>query len=237
MILDGVFYCFIPFLITLGFSNLTLFKLIQKKKRNKSTTNTDSKTTINTINRNQITSPQKMENKNKSVGIKPTKSKQRKANRSKKTKTSNLHTVVFKNFKIELIDENPISLQNSNSIQREGCAKISQTDQDRRMSIKNENLVKLKTPLVNPNRTSGFKTTIMLMTLPISYLISTFPVFVIISMQFINNVIRDEAENDYETEFAISKCIMYLNNSFNILFFMLCGESVRNDLKKYFSRK
>ena len=237
MILDGVFYCFIPFLITLAFSNLTLIKLIKNKKQNKSSTNTDSKTTNNTINRNQILPPKNMENNKNKVKINDPDSRVLKAKikRSKKTKTSNINTVVFKNLKIEFFNGNPISLQNSTIIQRE--AKISQTDQEQTMSIKNENLVKFKTPLVLGKRTSGFKTTIMLMTLPISYLISTFPVIVIISMQFVNNVIRDEVENDYETEFAFSKCIMYLNNSFNILFFMLFGESVRNDLKKYFSRK
>jgi hypothetical protein len=227
MILDAVFYSFIPFLITLAFSNLTLIKLIKMSTIGKLAVNNDSRFTNNTANRNQIMSLEKKKNSKIAFIFSEKKNK----------KAKNSNTVVYKNSKIEFADGNPNSLQNSNSIQRTECNKNSQTEHDQIYSIRNEKLIKLISPLIKKKKTSGFKTTLMLMTLPISYLISTFPVFIIILLQFINNVIRDQAENDYETEFSISKLCMYLNNSFNILCFMLFGESVRNDIRKSLSRK
>jgi len=189
--------------------------------------NNDSRCTNNTANRNHIVSLEKKKN-SKTVFVFPEK-------KSKKAKNSG--TVVYRNSKIEFADGNPNSLQNSNSIQRTEGNKNSQTEHDQINSIRNEKFIRLISPLIQKKKTSGFKTTLMLLTLPISYLISTFPVFIIILLQFINNVIRDQTENDYETEFSISKLCMYLNNSFNILCFMLFGESVRNDIKKSFYRK
>ena len=43
-----------------------------------------------------------------------------------------------------------------------------------------------------------------------------------------------KVEKDFETEFVFSKTLMHINNSFNILFLMLFGKSLRKDLKKIF---
>ena len=77
-------------------------------------------------------------------------------------------------------------------------------------------------------RISRLKLALGLMMLPVSYLVSTLPVFVIISLQLVAPYIRHDLH--FEDEFAVANMIMYANNSFNILFFILLGKRLRNEL-------
>ena len=99
---------------------------------------------------------------------------------------------------------------------------------------------------LNAKQSSKFKMTMMLMAFPISYVFTTAPVFVFITLQLHDSFLKQESASNYETEFAFSKTIMYLNNSLNVLFFILFGKSLRKDFLnvfrfekffKYFSHK
>lgn len=82
---------------------------------------------------------------------------------------------------------------------------------------------------------SNLKITAMLMALPISYLITTFPIFLIILKGFKHvlfnnkeNVFKNDTINN-DIEFSITKAIMYINNSINILIYVFLGKTLRND--------
>ena len=90
---------------------------------------------------------------------------------------------------------------------------------------------------INTKQSSKLKMTVMLLTLPISYLLTTFPIFVIILFQLNFNYFRKKNSYNYETEFAISRMLMYINNSINILFFILFGKSLRKDFLKIFTSR
>ena len=89
-----------------------------------------------------------------------------------------------------------------------------------------------RTPLLQ-KKTSNLNKTVMLLSLPLSYIISTFPTFVLIAISYIRDFRRDkiELENRFDKEYAVSKAAMYSYNSFNIAFFILFGKSFRKDLK------
>ena len=87
----------------------------------------------------------------------------------------------------------------------------------------------------NKTRVSRLKLTLSLMTFPISYLISTLPVFLIILLQLFAPYVKRSL--DFEEEFAVASTLMYANNSFNILFFILFGKRMRKDLFDLFRLK
>ena len=67
------------------------------------------------------------------------------------------------------------------------------------------------------HKASTFKTTIMLMILPSSYFLTTFPIFLIIFCKlFIKNNFKHFI--DLENIFQISKLLMFMNNSLNTFF-------------------
>jgi hypothetical protein len=86
----------------------------------------------------------------------------------------------------------------------------------------------------NANKTSRMRLTLMLMTFPITYLITTFPLFVIITCQLIGHYFVGNFKVNFENEFAIFRTLMFSNNSFNILFFILFGKSLRKDMLSLF---
>ena len=76
---------------------------------------------------------------------------------------------------------------------------------------------------IKSNSTSNLKLTIMLMTLPICYVITNFPIFIILILQFNN-----KTSNDYKLDLVIAKVFMYTNNSINILFYLFLGKNFQN---------
>ncbi len=79
-------------------------------------------------------------------------------------------------------------------------------------------------------KASKLKLTFMLMMFSVSYLITTLPVFVIIIMRAFMIYVKKNDEIDFDTEFAIAKTLMFTNNSFNILFLILFGKTLRRDM-------
>jgi hypothetical protein len=77
------------------------------------------------------------------------------------------------------------------------------------------------------NSSSNIKLTVMLMSLPISYLITALPIFIIVLLQFF--LIGNRTFNENESELAIAKMLMYINSSINILFYIFLGKSLRKD--------
>ena len=82
--------------------------------------------------------------------------------------------------------------------------------------------------ILNINQSSNLKLSIMILALPINYLITNLPVFIIIILQFFpldyNN------SNMLKTEMTIAKTVMYVNNSINIFLYVLMGKSLRKDI-------
>ena len=89
----------------------------------------------------------------------------------------------------------------------------------------------------NKKKASKVKLTFMLMMFSLSYLITTLPVFIIIIIKaftlYVNSGNENVEENldySFESEFAIAKTLMFANNSFNILFLILFGQTLRRDM-------
>lgn len=85
---------------------------------------------------------------------------------------------------------------------------------------------------------SNFKLTLMLMALPISYLVTTFPIFLIVIHGCILHLRNKDNNNwsgfinhtdDFQLAYALAKIAMYINNSINILFYILLGKNLRKD--------
>lgn len=77
---------------------------------------------------------------------------------------------------------------------------------------------------------SSIKQTLILMTLPISYVITNFSIFIILILQFYP--FNDHSTNEYELELVIAKVLMYINNSVNIFYYVFLGNSFRQVFKE-----
>ena len=170
-LIDSVFYCFIPFLITFLFSILSLIRLSFPSSKNNETEmvliNSRNKSSSSTLNKSVSVTTMSDRVNNKRV-------------RSDSTRTANM--------------------------------------------------AQLEMYKVNNKISSNLKLSVMLLVLPISYLITTFPIFIIIILQLkINQFKKPIESNNYETELAIAKMFMYVNNSINILFYIFFGKSLRRD--------
>ncbi|CAF1025997.1 unnamed protein product [Brachionus calyciflorus] len=181
--IDSLFYCLIPFLVTILFSSLTVFKLIQ------------SKTMMNRSNETEIL-------RQNSLRCRAMFRKRDSAKRSivnYDIKRKSLHSTVSSNFDVKY---SPFRI----------------------------NLTKSYSPKTT-NHSSNLKITIMLMALPICYLITTFPIFVIIIYSwFISHfsLVKDDVY-DLDRAYAITKIFMYVHNSINILIYIFFGKSFRKD--------
>ena len=118
--------------------------------------------------------------------------------------------------------------------------KILKKDSNGIQQQQNKNLktilddVNLKLTSTNTNKTSRVRLTLMIMTFPITYLITTLPLFIIITFQLISHYLVTNLNAHFEVEFAIFKTLMFFNNSFNIVFFILFGKSLRKDMVNLF---
>lgn len=199
--IDSLFYCLIPFIITIMFSGLTLIRLINNSSTSTSAVFKSSKSVSSTSN-------------NRNVSLRIHKETQRISIRSKREK-----------FKSNQVTVETDSL---------GSSELPNTDSIR-TKFKKQRIEIQKSS--SRSKSSNLKTTVMLMALPISYLITTFPIFIISIHGWIlsnfrtnkrGNMFRDE-EYDYATFYSIAKMLMYINNSINILFYIVFGKSLRND--------
>ena len=72
------------------------------------------------------------------------------------------------------------------------------------------------------------------MALPISYLVTTFPIFLMalhgcLLMQDLTNPNVYKNQDDFHLVYTLAKFFMYLNNSIHILFYILFGKNLRKD--------
>ena len=120
------------------------------------------------------------------------------------------------------------SISQSNPTSLEISQNISQLNVEL-ISLSKSSLLKFSENLkLNTNQSSNLKMSIMILVLPINYLITNLPVFIIIILQFFpldyNN------SNMLKTEMTIAKTFMYANNSLNIFLYILMGKSLRKDI-------
>ena len=234
--LDFLFYNCIPFLFAFLFSNLTLFKLIRfrsihlnKLKRSKSF----SKINFDEQNYNELIKTYDLKSKasKKEITFKF-------KNKNEITDDSDLMCHNFESQKSKTFldssyfpSEMNLNSSFSHAFEYDGRKRVSCYS---RCST-NSKMIEMSP--CNTRPTSKFKMTVMLMAFPISYIITTTPVFIFITLQLFDYYFREEVSSNYETEFAFSKTIMYLNNSINVLFFILFGKNLRNDFFDVFTLK
>ena len=107
-----------------------------------------------------------------------------------------------------------------------------------RDSISSRNsYTKVQIQSIKTDRMSKLKLTLMIMTFPLSYLVTTLPVFVILSLKILTTYLKVEIATKFDSEFVIAKTLMYANNSFNILFFILLGKTLRKEMIQLFACK
>ena len=184
--IDSIFYCLIPFVITILFSGLTVFKLIQSK----TSMNKSNETEI--LRKNSVKSPASMRRRGST--------RSRKSTVNYDTTRKSFHSALFSSF----------DTQSSSSYR--------------------PNLNKMYS--IKTLYSSNVKITIMLMALPICYLITTFPIFMIIIYSwFVKNFsrVQDGHLPQMDRAYAIAKIFMYVHNSINILVYIFFGKSFRQD--------
>ena len=76
---------------------------------------------------------------------------------------------------------------------------------------------------------SNVKITIMLMSIPISYLITTFPIFVILIHGWLIRIFKQESTVYFDTAYCIGTILMYFDNSINILLYIFLGKGLRRN--------
>ena len=70
------------------------------------------------------------------------------------------------------------------------------------------------------------------MALPICYLITSFPIFVFMIQGFFIQSSQKEKIFYLNAAYCIGTILMYVNNSINILFYIVFGKTLRNDFIK-----
>ena len=88
--------------------------------------------------------------------------------------------------------------------------------------------------ILNLKTISNLKITTILMIIPICYLITTLPTFIIILLQLHSIFYQTNIDFDYQSLMDIAKTLMYLNNSINVFFYVLLGKSLRKELLEIF---
>ncbi len=213
-LIDSIFYCFIPFLITLMFSFLTLVKLFQVKKSQKMTekiskkkfdmSSTRALITLISMNKQKV-----LENKNEIQNPKAFALK----------KSSSLGYLEPEFMVKRYLDRRrslPIIFCQlmSNSVRQTSIRRNKFGDFELRSSCKN----------------SKFRISFMLMIFPISFLLTTLPIFIIIGLRTFNFYFK----LNLEIPFTLAKIFMYLNNSINLFLLIIFGKTLRKDFLKTF---
>ena len=132
------------------------------------------------------------------------------------------------------------SYRRANSSVSQSSPNILEVSQNKRQSndellyrVKSRFSKSSKMLILNFNQTSNLKLSVMLLTLPINYLITTLPVFIIIILQFL--LLDDNNANRFKTEMSIARTFMYVKNSINIFLYILMGKSLRKDIFDIFT--
>ena len=208
-VFDSIFFFNIPFLVAFIFSSLTLIRLY---KNNQTRTEVIR---IYSLRRNHhLEGVHQNNNINFNVNS---------------NNISHVNSIVKYYFNKRSNNNNH---QNNDSLQLSLCESLEQISCNsyyRTFYHKSNNIV------FNNKSSSNFKLTIMLMSLPISYIITNFPIFFTIILQFFPK--NDYDLNENQIELSIAKVLMYINNSINILFYIFLGQNFRKQFKELGFRK
>jgi hypothetical protein len=104
-----------------------------------------------------------------------------------------------------------------------------------RQSISFSNDSPTTTIKVYRQKSSKLKLTFMLLIFPISFLLTSFPIFLLIIFRIFDLYFK--LQKDLAIELAIAKILMFLNNSINIILLIIFGKNIRNDFLNIFCRK
>ena len=77
---------------------------------------------------------------------------------------------------------------------------------------------------------SNLKITTIIMVIPICYLLTTSPTFIIILIQMHSIFYQPNTDFDFQSLMAIAQTLMYINNSIIVFFYVLLGKSLRKEL-------
>jgi hypothetical protein len=209
--IDSVFNCFIPFLITVLFSILTLVKLIRSKSI---FTKSDS------INKRHF-NPSKVTTN--LTNLNATRSSTHSGKLSIRFKSNHANNINNNNF------ESPsshISRHSKGGDKNNPDSVVCHPSSFRRSTHDTRLKLDIYRSRKSPSLSSNLKMTLMLMALPLSYLVTTFPIFTILMQNLFKNSFEQADSSD---SYMIGKIFMYINNSINILFYILFGKSLRKD--------
>ena len=252
-LIDSVFYCLIPFLITILFSTLALIKLIQSKSIFKNR-GLDRRTslTLNEHNKQGITNNRRSVSTNSNISRSESKHFF-KINFLSRNSDINIKKSFFvlgnKDEEIKLQNERKIGNNKeiispeTTNITRNATKLNGSTITNGKNSPYKQQMEIFESHAISRKQSSNLKMTVMLLALPISYLITTSPIFVIIvkslfTLRFdLNTNINVATALSFSEAYQIGKVCMYISNSINILFYILFGKTLRKDFWSVLSLK
>jgi hypothetical protein len=272
-LIDSVFYCLIPILVTILFSTLTLMKLIRSKSIfHKSDSLESHKTRKDSVKNAQqdaaTTNASAKKNSPNSVLLAPASANaimgsfEKRAssiirknsgdcigrvrffnrNSNEPNNTSNANNTAYEENK-SLNEEaahssgNNMSTNNASTPAavnktRDGGAGAGSSFKsfNDSMRMKGGARLEIYKNSRKAKNSSNLKITIMLMALPVSYLVTTFPIFfIIIRGLLISRFDLSSGNTKMSNAYEVGKIFMYVNNSINILFYILFGKNLRKD--------
>lgn len=186
--IDSIFYCLIPFLVTIIFSSMTVIQLINSRRKMKQSNQT------NLLRHNSIKSAASFR------------------------KDSSMDRSIKKNSAI-LFD-----------LKRKSLNSVINSTIDLQASPFKKSLIKRQ--ISRSQHSSNLKVTAMLMALPICYLITNFPIFIIIIYSWFLSrfkLMKEGQVDQLDKAYAIAKIFMYVHNSINIFVYIFFGKSFRQD--------
>lgn len=223
-ILDSILNCILPFLITVLFSLMTLMKLMRNKNLNNykmvlGTSCPPSKFSINNKNSIEMSNLNKTMKKLTLITV---------ARDSLSKRSSSLDCL-----KYEIATENKLREIKSMPALSDTEEQFIFEPEERAFSCSNDCSV----PIVRvySQKGSKLKITFMLLVFPISFLLTSFPIFLIIIFRMFDLYFR--LKIDLAIFLAIAKILMFLNNSINIILLIIFGKNIRNDFLKIFCKK
>jgi hypothetical protein len=223
-IYDSILNCLVPFLIALVFSFLTLKKLIQIK-------NNHNLVSCDQSNKaKKFTTLESIKNRPNTVFGKKhlANSYELKSNAKVKKSISNYY------MEPEFMVVRYLSKRRSMPNVVQQFESNFNSPFVRKRAIVSRNNHTMAAIQMKNRKASKLKITFMLMIFPISFLLTTFPIFLIILFKLFLNIYLS-LKVDLELAFDIAKVFMFLNNSLNMLFLIFFGKDLRKDFRTLFS--
>jgi len=223
-ILDSILNCLVPFLIALVFSFLTLKKLIQIK-------NNHNLVSCDQSNKaKKIMTLESLKNRPNAVFGKKHLENSYELKSTAKVKKSISNYYMEPEFMVARYLSKRRSMPNV--VQQ--CESNFNSPFVRKRAILSRNNHTMTAIQIKNRKASKLKITFMLMIFPISFLLTTFPIFLIILFKLFLNIYLS-LKVDLESAFDIARVFMFLNNSLNMLFLIIFGKDLRKDFRTLFS--